>query len=780
MTGRRTADDSPPTGAAPVDAGDARPRAAAAAPERELLDALREANRRLEFHTNNSPLAVVEWDADFRIARWSEGAARLFGWTAAEMLGRTIQELRLVHEEDLPYVERNTRAMVDGSAPRNVSRNRNYTRDGRLLYCEWYNSALIDERTGHLVSVHSEVLDVTARRRAQGRAAELHATTAALARSLTRAQVAEVIVAQMRGALGAVAGGVLELTPDGREYVLVHAAGFPEDRLRSFSRFPSDAPFPSRDVARTREPVFVGSREQWIERYESQPGADHRAWAAVPLLIDDGLLGCITLSFAVPRAFEPADQEFMMALANQCAQALDRARLFEAERTARLSAEGATDRLRFLAEASQVLASSLDLAQTLANFAAIVVPRVASACTVDLVVEAEGDDRRGRLERVAHASDDMDAVRALAVVRARLPADAVPTHPIRRVMETGESFYAPDVPDALVDAAAGDDPEAAAALRRLRWTSVIIVPLAAHGRMLGALTLGTTGARARFDERDLALARQLAQRAAVSVENARLHAAEQRARAEAEVARREAERAREQAEGASRAKSDFLATMSHELRTPLNAIAGYVELIEMGVHGPVTDGQRDDLARVRRNQRHLLGLIEALLTFAKMESGQTRYDVGAVPMDETLRVVEELIAPQLRAKALRYEYRRTDAALTARADREKVLQIVLNLVANAQKFTEPGGSITLTCEPLGGDRIAVRVRDTGCGIAAGDLERIFEPFVQAGVGGLTRQAGGTGLGLAISREFARAMGGDLRVESTLGAGSTFTLVLAKG
>ena len=761
--------------------GEAAAAAAAAAAEAAAAgdEALRVAYRHLEFHANNSPLAVVEWDADFRLSRWSEGAERLFGWTAAEMIGRTIHEMRLVHEEDLPIVEQATEGMRDGTNVRNVSRNRNRTRDGRILHCEWYNSALVDERTGHLVSIHSAVLDVTARHRAEERAAQLQATTAALARPLTRAQVAEVIVAQLGAALGATAGGVLDLTPDGREYTLVHGAGLPRNRLRSWARFPSDFPVPAADVARTREPVLIGSREEWVARYAPPRSTTHGAWAALPLLLEDRLLGCITLSFPTPRTFEPADREFMMALASQCAQALERARLYEAERAARVAAERATRRLsdalalsdaasadlRFLAEASHVLGSSLDLARTLGSFAALLVPKLASASLVDLLVEDDADDGEQRLERVAQAADDPESVRELGELRARVPVDAVPNHPVMCVIRSGEPLFAPELTDELVSAAAGSA-EAAAVLRRLGWRSVICVPLVAHGRTLGALTLGAGEARRPFDERDLALARQLAQRAAVAVENARLHAAEQRARREAEEA--------------SRAKSQFLSTMSHELRTPLNAIAGYVELMEMGVHGALTDAQRDDLARVRRNQRHLLGLIEALLAFAKLEAGQTRYEVSAVPMDETLRVVEELIAPQLRAKSLRYEYRApaAGAALAARADREKVLQIVLNLVTNAQKFTDAGGAITLACEPLDAERLAVRVTDTGCGIAAADLERIFEPFVQVGAG-LTRQSAGTGLGLAISREFARAMGGELTVESTLGVGSTFTLVLPR-
>jgi PAS domain S-box-containing protein len=234
-------------------------------------------------------------------------------------------------------------------------------------------------------------------------------------------------------------------------------------------------------------------------------------------------------------------------------------------------------------------------------------------------------------------------------------------------------------------------------------------------------------------------------------------------------------RLRREAEGASRAKSDFLAVMSHELRTPLNAIGGYVELIEMGVHGPVTPEQRTALERIQRSQRHLLGLINGVLNYAKVDAGAVHYEVQDVPLDEILATCEALTAPQFRAKRLELRYGGCDARLTARADREKTQQIVLNLLSNAVKFTEPGGQVTVDCAIAGG-QVMVRVADTGRGIAAEQLERVFQPFVQVDVT-LTRTKEGTGLGLAISRDLARGMGGDLTAESSEGVGSTFTLAL---
>jgi signal transduction histidine kinase len=244
---------------------------------------------------------------------------------------------------------------------------------------------------------------------------------------------------------------------------------------------------------------------------------------------------------------------------------------------------------------------------------------------------------------------------------------------------------------------------------------------------------------------------------------------------EADESRDTAERARVEAETANKAKASFLATMSHELRTPLNAIAGYTQLLEMGIHGSVNAQQRDDLMRIQRSQRALLSMVEDVLSFARLEAGRMHYNFDAVLLDEAIAEAELLIAPQAQAKGIAYRFMPAANGAKVWADREKLAKIVTNLLSNAVKFTDPGGSIALESEARGG-AVLVHVHDTGRGVPAEMLEAIFEPFAQ-GETGLTRTTGGTGLGLAISREFARAMGGELSVESTVGAGSRFTLRL---
>jgi signal transduction histidine kinase len=213
-----------------------------------------------------------------------------------------------------------------------------------------------------------------------------------------------------------------------------------------------------------------------------------------------------------------------------------------------------------------------------------------------------------------------------------------------------------------------------------------------------------------------------------------------------------------------------------ELRTPLNAIAGHAQLLEMGVHGPITDAQREALRRISRSESHLLALINDVLNFAKLEAGRVEYELEDVPLAATVNDVVSMVEGQIAAKGLSWE---TDvgASLTAHADVEKVHQILINLLTNAIKFTGRGGMLTIASVPADDpNTVALRITDTGIGIPREKQETIFDPFVQVHRQ-LTRNIEGTGLGLAISRDLARGMGGDLTVESELGAGASFTLTL---
>jgi len=244
---------------------------------------------------------------------------------------------------------------------------------------------------------------------------------------------------------------------------------------------------------------------------------------------------------------------------------------------------------------------------------------------------------------------------------------------------------------------------------------------------------------------------------------------------ELELQQEELENQRKIADDANQAKSKFLAVMSHELRTPLNAIGGYTQLIEMGVHGPLTEGQKTALDRIARSQKHLLRLINDVLNLSRIEAGRVDYRITDVPLAEVVKTVLPMVEPQLAAKRITSSTV-VDQEPIVRADREKLEQITLNLLTNAAKFTPESGSITVRVrsDPSGERRVLLDVADTGIGISPEMQKAIFEPFVQAQT---DNRKEGSGLGLAISRELARGMDAELTVKSVPGEGSTFTVSL---
>ena len=311
--------------------------------------------------------------------------------------------------------------------------------------------------------------------------------------------------------------------------------------------------------------------------------------------------------------------------------------------------------------------------------------------------------------------------------------------------------------------------------------SYLAVPVVSRGKtVLGGLFFGHERTDV-FTERHERLVVGIASWAAVAMDNARLYENEVRARAQLERALLEAQEARAEAERANFAKSQFLAAMSHELRTPLNAIQGHVQLLEMGLRGPLTPEQAETLGRVQRSQRVLQSLINDVLNFARVEAGRVDYEIQLVDVREVLASVVQMVEPQLAAKTLTLTVD-VPASLRVAADPDKLLQILVNLLSNAIKFTDAGGRVSIDAPRRAGladEVVYLRVSDTGRGVPRDKQEEIFDPFVQ-----LERSAPGeppgVGLGLAISRDLARGMNGDLRVRSFEGLGSAFTITLPRG
>ena len=327
-------------------------------------------------------------------------------------------------------------------------------------------------------------------------------------------------------------------------------------------------------------------------------------------------------------------------------------------------------------------------------------------------------------------------------------------------------------------------PDLASLVVQRGLAATMVLPLLVDDRPIGTIGFSWDHDR-HFAPEEVGFVTALAQQAAQALRRVSLLEAEMAARQAAEEAREEAQAAFAQVERAIRAKSSFLAMMSHELRTPLNAIRGYADLMGMGLYGPMTAEQLSVLARITASERHLLGIIEDILDFARIDAGHLALTLGTIDVRRVIADAEVLLAPQLERKQLAFVRAGLladvagDAPVTlpARADADRLRQVIVNLLSNAAKFTESGGTITVSAS-VDSTSVCLSVQDTGQGIAAGQLEQIFAPFTQVEAA-LTRTRGGAGLGLAISRELARAMHGDITVTSTPGVGSVFSLTLPR-
>ena len=450
------------------------------------------------------------------------------------------------------------------------------------------------------------------------------------------------------------------------------------------------------------------------------------------------------------------------------------------------------ERLHYLTKASDILASSLDYRTTVTQVAQLLVPQLADWCGVQLL------NHQGRIEQIAVAHVDPEKIEWAWELNRRYPVDMTTSTGVPNVLRTGRAERYVDIPDELLQAGAVDA-DHLRILRELGMKSVLIVPLTARGRVIGVMSLIAAESGRRYTDAEESLALELAERAAIAIDNSRLFTETSEARValdesieefealneelrqtndELEAKTQLANEAREEAESANRAKADFLATMSHELRTPLNAIAGYADLLLLGVRGELTQEQQRDVERLKRSGQHLLALINDVLNFAKLEAGKVDFRIEETRLTDVLESLDDMIRPQLEGKSLRYMPHGCDSELTVRADGEKIRQVLLNLLANATKFTEPGGAVTVSCD-ADETSVQISVHDTGRGIASDRLQRIFEPFVQVDRHLTPSSQQGVGLGLAISRDLALAMGGELSVVSAVGEGSTFTLRLPR-
>lgn len=468
-----------------------------------------------------------------------------------------------------------------------------------------------------------------------------------------------------------------------------------------------------------------------------------------PVIADDGRAEALGIEI---RPSSPVDEA--LELQRQVAEQMLLGAL--RERGLAEDAEAARRRAAFLAEAGRLLAESVDRASTLVALTKLALPTLGAWCIVDIL------DERSAIHRLGIYHPDPEKQRLAQALEATwVPEPDDPFGAPAMLRDRRTVAITEDIEVTL--SATAHSAENLHILRQLGIGSLLTVPLVARTRLLGAITFVSAQRGLSFSAEDVQLAEDLAARGALALDNAQVYDL-------ALVLQRSAETA-------NRAKTAFLGAMSHELRTPLNAIGGYIELLDMGLRGPVTEAQHADFARVKTNQEHLTLLITEILNFVRVTSGRVVYAVEDVKACDAMKHASELVEPLFGQRGIVFDGVSGDSSLVARADPERVTQILVNLLSNAIKFTPAGGHIRAECDAVN-DTVTLSVSDTGIGIAREKLGAIFEPFVQL-TEGLAHRESGVGLGLAISRDLARAMKGDLTVESTEGQGARFTLALPR-
>lgn len=684
-------------------------------------------------------------DVEGHVLTWNPGAERLKGYTADEIIGRhfsvfyTSEDAAAgVPQEMLDQAKRTGHAEAEGWRVR---------KDGSRFWASVTITALRDD-AGRVIAFAKIVRDLTQRRENEDRARRLAAEEAAHAATNARRRELETLNFQLQEQATELetqteeAQSLAEETEQANE-ALQHALDDAEVARQAAAT--------SDEFSRT---ILESIGDPFIVL-----DADSRVRFA-----NDAAKGLLGTAFEehVRRALGTGARntfEFFNS---------DRGKWFAVQRyglphdgvavqardvTAIKHAEEAS---RYLVRASEILGGSLDYRRTLDELARLVVPELADWCAVEV---ARSD---GVLEQCAVAHVDPEKVRWARELSRRYPGRRDAPTGAYNVLRTGQPELYPEISDEMLVAGAIDD-EHLRITRALGIRSALVVPLVAHGPPIGVLTLISSESARKYTPADQSLAMELAHRAAMAVENARLH--------------QDAVASRQQAEHANHAKTQFLATMSHELRTPLNAILGYTDLLEAGIRGPVSPDQKDYLERIARSGRYLLSLIQDVLSFAKIETGRVELNIVPVAMQPLLDEMEKLILPQARAAGLEVAPTGCGDDIVARGDPERIRQILLNLLTNAVKFTPSPGRISVSCS-VDDSTARVVVRDTGPGIPEEKVDEIFAPFVQLRRESAGSQAG-TGLGLAISRDLARAMHGDLIVEREVRDGSAFTLSLPR-
>lgn len=613
----------------------------------------------------------------------------------------------------------------------------------------------IEEQREHLLA-----RERAARQRAEQvatRLARLQLVTSALSSALLPSQVAQVFVEHAITAAGGYSG-VIAQRLDGEDTLEVLAAsGYSSQVLEPWSRIPLDLNLPIPAAVRTNSPVWLGSPEQARAHC---PGLNtmfpsSKAWAALPLLIEGQAIGAIGIAFDQPQPFDPEMRDYILAIAQQCAQSLDRARIYAAERQAREEAQAAKQRFGFLSEASNILAESLDYSTISERLLRLVTYDFADTCMIYLL---EGGNRL-YLDAATHIDPSSDEL--LRERLRRTPLLDTSQNPLIQAIRMRQTQLFADT-SALAQGADGSEPAYYPMIQQLGITSGIVAPITAQGYTVGVLVFGRVGDKRHYSSLDSDLAEELAHRMAAALDNMRLY---------------------REAQALVHSNNELLTVVSHDLKNPLSVMLGYTQMLQRRLQRlnlpegeQITEGlQRIDAAAVKMARQ-----INELLDDAREHAGAP---------SEIVRKPADLVAL---ARQVVDEFRDTttvhrlvldaaEPAVNGLLDVHRIERALSNLLSNAIKYSPNGGDIVVqvSCHKRASQSWAlVSVRDQGIGIPAADLPHVFKRFHRGG--NVVERIGGTGIGLASVRQIVEQHGGEVLVSSQEGAGTLVTVQLPLG
>jgi len=699
---------------------------------------------------------VVAADATNRIVYVNDATAMLLGWSVEELLGQPLtimqpERFRSLHLAAFERFLSTGVATILGHPIRVPALRQDGTEiDIELMLTAWRQpdggflaiASLRDLR--ERVALERE-LEITRYLRA------VQTVTDAALLHLGLDDLLYELLRRVRSILSVDVATILLLSED-EQVLQVRASNGLEEEVREGVRIPIGQGVVGR-VASTGTPMIVDDVSQ-AEVLSPHVRERARSLMGAPLLAEGRTIGVIHVDSFEHRQFTQDDLQLLRLVADRIAAPIERARLYEGEHRARTEAEAARQRSAFLDEASRVLASSLDYQTTLTNVAQLVVPQLADWCAIHVVEED------GTVRPLTTAHTDPAKVALARELETRYPYDPDAPYGVSAVIRSRKSELTPEISDAML-AGASRDPEILAVLRGLGLRSSMLVPLVARDRVLGAITFVSAESGRRYGSADLALAEELARRAAMAVDNARLY---------------------QEAQDALRMRDDLLSSVTHDLKNPLTAIKGQAQVLQRrAARLPPESGERlvKGLENISDTAARMNRLINDLVDMARLRMGHP-LDLTYGPTD-LVALARASVEDQQRTAGHRIRLESDVPDLIGSWDGFRLERVLDNLIANAVKYSPEGGPITVRIwqeEGPNGAVAALSVEDRGLGILPDDLPNIFERFYRGA--NVVGRIAGTGIGLAGAKQIVEQHGGSISVGSDVGQGTTFTIRLPVG